>query len=300
MEKQEYQRLVKAIGSKELTDAEREKADGNFLALPSGKTHYVLEGTGEPCVLVPGYATPYYLYDKVAESLVQNGYQVLRYDLMGRGLSERVKTDYTPEFFATQLQEITEAVLGNQPFYLFGTSMGGSITSTFATLHPDKVKKLILLAPAGMDSFQPPFYMKLADMPLLGDLIFAVAGVKLSMGGCAKELLHADQTVKDDYVRKFAHDAQYKGLARCLLSSLRHTILKTEHTTENYKKLAEKQIPTLVLWGTLDATMPYMQIDRMKEVLPEATFVTLEDSGHIFLYDEGERTMEQVLPFLKG
>lgn len=300
MEKQEYQKLVKAIGSKELTDAEREKAEGSFLALPSGKTHYVLEGEGEPCVLVPGYATPYYLYDMVSETLVQNGYQVLRYDLMGRGLSERVKTDYTPEFFATQLQEITEAVLGDQPFYLFGTSMGGSITSTFAAQHPDKVKKLILLAPAGMDSFQPPFYMKLADMPLLGDLIFAVAGVKLSMGGCAKELLHADQAVKDDYVRKFAHDAQYKGLARCLLSSLRHTILKTEHTTENYKKLAEKKIPTLVLWGTLDATMPYMQMERMKEVLPEAIFVTFEESGHIFLYDEGERTMEQVLPFLKG
>ncbi len=300
MEKQEYQKLVKAIGSKELTDAEREKADGSFLALPSGKTHYVLEGAGEPCVLVPGYATPYYLYDKVAETLVQNGYQVLRYDLMGRGLSERVKTDYTPEFFATQLQEITEAVLGDQPFYLFGTSMGGSITSTFAALHPDRVKKLILLAPAGMDSFQPPFYMKLADTPLLGDLIFAVAGVKLSMGGCAKELLHADQAVKDDYVRRFAHDAQYKGMARCLLSSLRHTILKTEHTTENYKKLAEKKIPTLVLWGTLDATMPYMQMERMKEVLPEANFVTFEESGHIFLYDEGERTMEQVLPFLKG
>lgn len=300
MEKQEYQKLVKAIGSKELTDAEREKADGSFLALPSGKTHYLLEGEGEPCVLVPGYATPYYLYDKVAETLVQNGYQVLRYDLMGRGLSERVKTDYTPEFFATQLQEITEAVLGDQPFCLFGTSMGGSITSTFAALHPDKVKKLILLAPAGMDFFQPPFYMKLADMPLLGDLIFAVAGVKLSMGGCAKELLHADQTVKDDYVRKFAHDAQYKGLARCLLSSLRHTILKTEHTTENYKKLAEQKIPTLVLWGTLDATMPYMQMERMKEILPEATFVTFEESGHIFLYDEGERTMEQVLAFLKG
>ncbi len=300
MEKQEYQKLVKAIGSKELTDAEREKADGSFLALPSGKTHYVLEGAGEPCMLVPGYATPYYLYDKVAETLVQNGYQVLRYDLMGRGLSERVKTDYTPEFFATQLQEITEAVLGDQPFYLFGTSMGGSITSTFAALHPDRVKKLILLAPAGMDSFQPPFYMKLADTPLLGDLIFAVAGVKLSMGGCAKELLHADQAVKDDYVRRFAHDAQYKGMARCLLSSLRHTILKTEHTTENYKKLAEKKIPTLVLWGTLDATMPYMQMERMKEVLPEANFVTFEESGHIFLYDEGERTMEQVLPFLKG
>lgn len=300
MEKKEYQTLVKAIETQELNDAARKTEEGSFIALPCGNTHYQMEGEGKACVMVPGYATPYYLYDQVYDALLKEGYKVLRYDLLGRGLSERVKTDYTPELFARQLQELTEALLGDEAFYLLGTSMGGTITTTFAEEHPEKVEKLVLLAPAGMDNFKAPFYMKLAKKPLLGDLIFVVAGVKLSMNGCAKELLHMDEAAHDDYMRRFAISAKYKGLGRCLLSSLRHTILETEHDTENYLKFAACHIPTLVLWGTLDATMPYYQMERMKEVLPEAKFVTFEGSGHIFLYDEGDKTMAEVLPFLKG
>ena len=200
--------------------------------------------------------------------------------------------------FAEQLDELTAAIFGDRSFILFGTSMGGSITTTYAAQHPEKVEKLVLLAPAGMDSFEPPFYMKLANIPLLGELIFKVAGVKLSMNGCAKELIHSDEETHDNFVRQFAYTTQYKGMGRCLLSCLRHTILNTEHDTENYRKFAEHHIPTLVMWGTEDATMPYYQMARMQEVLPEATFVTLEGSGHIFLYDEGDLTMQSVLPFL--
>lgn len=300
MEQNEYKTLVKGIETLDLTEKARAKEQGSFIALPCGNTHYQMEGEGKACVMVPGYATPYYLYDQVYDALLAAGYKVLRYDLLGRGLSERVEADYTPELFARQLHELTEALLGEEPFYLLGTSMGGIITSTFAGEHPEKVEKLVLLAPAGMDNFKPPFYMTLAKKPLLGDLIFVLAGVKLSMNGCAKELLHMDDAAHDDYVRKFANDAQYKGLGRCLLSSLRHTILETKKDTENYKRFAACHIPTLVLWGTLDATMPYYQMARMQEVLPEAHFVTFEGSGHIFLYDEGEKTMAEVLPFLKG
>lgn len=299
MEKQEYKTLTKQIETKKLNDSERAKLDGDFIKLEDGYTRYQLKGEGPACVLVHGYATPYNLYDKVFESLVADGYKVLRYDLFGRGLSDRPKVTYTPEFFAKQLDELTDKLLPDESFILFGTSMGGTITTTFSALHPKKVKKLILLAPAGMDSFKAPFYMKLANIPVLGEIIFKIIGVKSSLGGCAKELHHQTQEVKDDFTRLFAVSAQYKGIGRCLLSSLRNTILDTEHATANYKEFAKTQIPCLVIWGTKDATMPYYQMKRMQEVLPEAKFVTFEDEGHIFLYDEGKKTMETVNMFIK-
>ena len=55
----------------------------------------------------------------------------------------------------------------------------------------------------------------------------------------------------------------------------------------------------LVVWGTADRTMPYYQIDRMKEICSNAEYVTFEGSGHVFVYDEGKRTADVVLPFLK-
>ena len=77
-------------------------------------------------------------------------------------------------------------------------------------------------------------------------------------------------------------------------SSLIHTILNTSETVKAYKAVAAAKIPVLVIWGTADRTMPYYQIERMKEICPQATYITYEGSGHIFLYDEGERTYRDI------
>ena len=86
---------------------------------------------------------------------------------------------------------------------------------------------------------------------------------------------------------------------RCTLSSLRNTILKTDKTILGYKAVAEEGIPVLCIWGRDDKTMPYYQSERFNEVCPDATLITYEKSGHIFVYDEGERTAKDVLAFLK-
>lgn len=299
MEKSEYTALSKKAEKLDLTDEARKKIKGSFLSLPSGNTHYEIKGEGEPIVLVHGYATPYYIYDKLFDALVKAGYRVLRYDLLGRGYSERVEGDYTPELFATQLKELTEALLKDEKFYLAGTSMGGSVTTAFCRLYPGRVKKLILLAPAGMDSFKPPFYMKLSNIPGIGTFIFNRIGSKTLLKSCAGEMHYSPSEEKDYYERAFADAIQYKGFLRCTLSSLRNTILKTEKTILGYKAVAKEGLPVLCIWGKEDRTMPYYQSERFKEVCPDATLIPYEKSGHIFVYDEGERTAKDVLAFLK-
>ena len=300
MNKEKLAALVKDIETLELTDDERKKAQGSFIQLPCGNTHYEMKGEGKACVLVHGYATPYFIYDKVFDRLVAEGYKVIRYDLLGRGLSERVKTDYTPELFARQLKELTEALLGDEKFILFGTSMGGSITTAFCKLFPGKTEQLVLLAPAGMDTFKPPFYMYLTSAPLLGDILFSIIGGKTLLKKCAGELIYSGEDVEEYYMKSFAYTIKYKGFHQCTLSSLRNTILNTKETVKGYYSVAEQKIPMLVIWGTADKTMPYYQIDRMKEICPNAKYETFDGSGHIFLFDEGDRTMNIVMPFIKS
>lgn len=298
MEKEKLKKLKKQIETLELTEAERKKAEGSFISLPSGNTHYEMKGEGKACVLVHGYATPYFIYDKVVERLLKEGYKVIRYDLLGRGLSERVKTDYTPELFARQLRELTTALLGDESFVLFGTSMGGSIITAFERYYPGVAEKLVFLAPAGMDTFKPPFYMYLTSAPVLGDILFSIIGGNTLLKKCASELIYSGEDVEEYYMNSFAECAKYKGFHQCTLSSLRNTILNTDETVKGYFSVAERKVPMLVIWGTADKTMPYYQIDRMKEICPHAEFVTFEGSGHIFLFDEGNRTMDVVIPFL--
>ncbi|MCR4661774.1 MAG: alpha/beta hydrolase [Clostridia bacterium] len=288
------------LESLELNDEVRKNADGSFIDLPSGNTHYKIEGNenGKWCVLTHGYATPLFIYDKIAAGLVENGYRVLRYDLLGRGLSERVEKEYNPTLFANQLHELTEALIPGEKFYLFGTSMGGSITTTFTSMHPEKVEKLVLYAPAGMH-FKAPFYMKLAKIKGIGECMFYTIGMKILVKGCAKEMLYSGQAVKEQYMEQFAYCAQYKGMAKATLSSLRNTILNFDETHKGYVGTDKAGIKVLTIWGTIDKTMPYYQSEEMKQILKNMTLVTFEESGHIFLYDQAEKTLDVTLPFLK-
>ncbi|MCR5484812.1 MAG: alpha/beta hydrolase [Clostridiales bacterium] len=292
MRDEEFKALAESLEKFELTESEKKKIPGSFISLPSGETHYELKGEGEAVVLVHGFATPYYIYDKIFDFLLSKGYKVLRYDLLGRGYSERVKKKYTPQLFASQLKELTDALLPEGSFYLFGTSMGGSIVTAYAANDPERVKKLFLLAPAGM-KFSPPAYMRAANIPVVGELMFKTIGGKVLIRNSCSELIYSKDEA-DDYMRKFADSSKYKGFLRGTLSSLRNTLMKWDDCIPNYEKVAENKTPVCIIWGTGDKTMPFYQSEQMKEILKDCSFYTFDGSGHIFLYDEGERTCEVI------
>ncbi len=70
--------------------------DETFIELPSGVVHYELAGPedGEMVVLVHGFSVPAYIWDPTFEFLVSAGYRVLRFDLYGRGHSDRPDGEY--------------------------------------------------------------------------------------------------------------------------------------------------------------------------------------------------------------
>lgn len=284
--------------SKRLDDKVRaECKDGAFIRLSAGMTHYKKEGSGEKyAVLVHGYATPYFIYDKVSQGLTEAGYTVYRYDLFGRGLSDRPKTKYTADFFAKQLDEFVSALLPEKEFVLIGTSMGGIVTTTYLSKYGNRIKKLVLLAPAGMP-YDLPLPMRLCKIKGLGELLFYVAKGRQERA-CADEIIKSGEEVREAYRKKFSYYAQFKGLRYATLSSLRHTLTNFKKSTQGYLGVAEKRIPTLVIWGTDDKTMPYYQSETMKKYLPEMRLITYQGSGHVFLYDEGDRTVKDILPFI--
>lgn len=65
----EMERLLKTVETKTLTEEVEKTTQGCFAPLPSGRTRYEVKGEGEAVVLVHGYATPYYIYDKLLRRL---------------------------------------------------------------------------------------------------------------------------------------------------------------------------------------------------------------------------------------
>ena len=109
----------------ELDEAVRASAPGSFVRLSDGYTHYELDGpeSGQPVVLVHGFSVPYFMWDPTFEFLTESGFRVLRYDLLGRGYSDRPKVRYDIDTFCQQLKELLD-ILGLEQINLMGLSMG--------------------------------------------------------------------------------------------------------------------------------------------------------------------------------
>lgn len=165
--------LHHSVETMDLDDAARQQAGGSFVRLSDGHVHYEIAGkdSERTIVLVHGFSVPYYLWDQNFNALVAAGFRVLRYDLYGRGYSDRPDVVYDPELFDRQLVELLAALKIQQPVDLVGGSMGGSIVITFADRHPGQVRSISLLDPAYLTGRKLPFPIR---APLAGEYMMAV------------------------------------------------------------------------------------------------------------------------------
>jgi pimeloyl-ACP methyl ester carboxylesterase len=272
-----------------IDENERKRIGGEYAILSDGHTHYELKGEGAPVVLVHGFSTPLYIYDKIFISLTKMGYKVLRYDLYGRGFSDRPNKKNSLDLLVKQLEELIDLFFPGEKIFLMGTSMGGSVVAAYAKRHPSRIEKLFLFAPAGMP-FRPPLYMKLSKIPVLGDLVFKTMATPIMVKGITNELIYSINE-KEYYQKEFLKSVMYKGFSRALLSSLRNIVLKPKMTLPGFESLDINNVKVVAIWGTADKTMPYYQAETLKKVVKSLTFYEFEGSGHLFIFDEGERTM---------
>src|SRR5512135_3114691 len=111
-----------------LDDAARAALPGQFVALPDGIVHYELAGPpgGPVVVLVPGISVPYTTWDANFPALANAGLRVLRFDLYGRGYSDRPDVAYDADLFDRQIANLLSALGLGDPLNLVGLSMGGA------------------------------------------------------------------------------------------------------------------------------------------------------------------------------
>ena len=113
-----------------LEDKARASLPGNSVALSDGVTYYEMGGPprGNPVVLIHGFSVPNFIWDPTFAALTQAGFRTLRYDLFGRGYSDRPKARYDKALFVRQLAELLEVMKFPQ-VDLVSLSMGGVVAA---------------------------------------------------------------------------------------------------------------------------------------------------------------------------
>ncbi len=292
--------------------AARVAAPGKFATLSGGLTHYQdsadhdqgrpvgAADTGETVILVHGFSMPMFMWEDLYKQLVNAGYRVVRYDLYGRGYSDRPDVEYNPQLFQTQLHDLRRH-LGLGRVHLAGISMGGAIVTHYAAQDLKRpaqeriVQSLTLMAPFSYP-LELPLTARLLEVPYVGHYVMTVLGDRSLKGRLAANVAHPED--HRDILALYQDQMQFFGFKRALRSTTLHMI--GHDVIPYYEAVGQSDLPVLLIWGEEDQVVPFAMSEKLRRVLPNAEFQALEDTGHLPPVERPRACARWMREFLRG
>lgn len=272
-----------------MTATLRAEAPGRVTTLSQGVTHYDWIGpqTGPVIVCIHGLTSPSHVWRGLARGLADEGYRVLIYDLYGRGYSDHLPDAQTRDFHLRQLDDLLTDQKIEDGFTLFGHSMGGVIATLFAAAHPDRIRQLVLLTPAGVAINTDALTRFIIRTRGLGDwLMLAFYARQLRRFSDADRALPSSVPGIVDLQQR---ELEIRGFIPAVLSSLRGVLrqpLRAEH-----QRLCQTRIPVLAIWGQTDPVIPLSAKDTLAAWNPNALQAVIDGAGHGLPYTDTDAVM---------
>ena len=167
------------------------------------------------------------------------------------------------------------------PFDLVGFSLGGWLAAEFAILHPRRVRKLVLVAPAGMPDLEH-------RGPPLGSW---------SLEEMYSYLVSDMETLRPYLPRNPQEQAAHAAQIERSIQSARRIAPNGPYDPNLPRWLHRLTMPTLLVWSKADRIAPVERAQKWMSLLPNAQLALFEKAGHLVL-DELEEARESVARFL--
>jgi pimeloyl-ACP methyl ester carboxylesterase len=248
-----------------------------------GDTHVITCGPADAPALIllhgAGFNSVTWMGDATSWS---QHFRVVAVDVIGHpGFSAPVRPAYDSDSYATWLDDVLHA-LGIERASFIGLSLGGWIALDYAIRRPQRVERLILLAPAGVAR---------EKMSMLKIVLVILPLMMLGRRGRqrAHRLMLGEYHEPASAAEKAA--AQFYSL---IAKNFRQNLSKPTRFTDS--QLARIKPPTLLLVGAKDPWMDGAEIQQRFNVLvPAAQVQVLPGRGHMLV-----GLTQQILHFLRG
>ena len=257
-------------------------------------------GTGKPVVLIHGWPLSGDSWDPISNVLADNGYQAIAYDRRGFGRSDQPSEGYDYDTFADDLAAVIASQAGGQDAALIGFSMGGGEVARYLSRHQGKgVSKVALI------SSVVPYMLQTEDNPEgVPQATFdqMTAGMKADRAkffrGFFKDFFGVgmlSSPVSDETLDLAWSTAMQSGLRPTLAAA------KAFATTDFRPDLASFTVPTLIIHGTADVTVPIDPTARaLAKAVPAAQLIEYDGEPHGVFATQTERLTNDLLSFLGG
>ena len=255
--------------------------------LPGFTMPYLEGGTGEPLLLIHGFAGDKDNFTRMARFLTPH-YRVICPDLPGFGDASRdPQVSYSMVAQAERLVALMDS-LGLQRVHLGGNSMGGFIAAQLAALHPERVASLWLLDAAGTaaahgsDIFM--HYQTTGEMPLL---VRTEPDFARLIQATTHKAPFLPYSVKVTLARRAMADlALHRGILQQLAGA---PLLEDQFSTLD--------TPALIVWGAEDRILNPAGAQALRALLPQSTVVLMPGIGHLPMLEAPRRTAQDYLQY---
>jgi pimeloyl-ACP methyl ester carboxylesterase len=265
------------------------------------RTFYLEAGEGPPVLLLHGLGATNASFLPTLWDLAQD-HRVLAPDLPGFGDTDKPIRRYDSPFFARWARAFMDQT-GIQRADVVGNSMGGRVAIELGLEAPERVDRLVLLAPS------PAFIRRRQFVRIVRLLRPELAVVRLPMRHRSvvwgiKRLFSRPERLPDpwylaaadEFLRVFA-----RARARIAFFSAARQIYLEEPFGDVgfWERLPSLRVPSLFVWGERDRLVPSKFARHVERALPAATSVILQDCGHVPQYELPDRTHGLMREFMR-
>ncbi|WP_271984962.1 alpha/beta fold hydrolase [Pseudoclavibacter terrae] len=254
-------------------------------------------GTGRPVVLIHGWPLSGEAWNHQVPAFEAAGHRVVTYDRRGFGRSDKPLTGYSYDDFADDLQAVLEA-LDLRDVTLVGFSMGGGEVARYLAKFGDERVHSVVFASA-----VPPYLLKTPANP----------DGPLEAGEAAKmtaALTANQESFYDDFITTFysvdgtlvVSEAERRAALELTEQAFKPAALQAMAAfanTDFRDDLQAVKVPTLVIHGDSDATVPFEGSGlRTHEAIADSELHVVADAPHGVNVSHAEEWNRVVLEFL--
>ena len=255
-------------------------------------------GPGRPVVLIHGWPLSGESWSEQVPVLAQAGYRVVTYDRRGFGRSDKPKTGYKYDTLAEDLHALVLA-LDLQDATLVGFSMGGGEVARYlATYGPERVRSVVFAAAV------TPCMEQTSDNPEGPLSKSQAAQMTASLTKNQDEFYDGFTTefFSSNGVLQVTEAQRQEALALCAQADKNAALqcMAAFGTTDFRDDLAKVTVPTLVVHGDADATVPFEGSGaRTHAAIAGSELVVVPGAPHGFNVSHAEQFNQALLRFLE-
>ncbi len=245
------------------------------------------ESKGEPLLLIQGMSGSHLSWGDPFSDLLAQRLDTIAYDHRGIGRSSRVSDPFSISDLADDAAGLLDA-LGLESAHVLGISMGGMVAQELALRHPERLRSLTLgctyCGGPGSTLTQEAVITRLGEGMMSGDRERAIrTGYEVNVAA--------------SFAADPANYEAFHAMATAMPAPVPVIMLQMQaiaaHDTSG--RLGEIRAPTLVIHGGEDQMLGVDNGRLIASLIPGARLEVLEGVGHLFWWEQPQRSAELVL-----